>query len=120
MKTLKCVITDETIQDADPNANPAVLEINAPTGAKFKITDTKLYVSVATLSNEDANKILKQLKTGFWRTIKWNKCGSEMSNQTKINNLIRHFIKSIDYLFCRLRMNNIELLFQSIIHQKLK
>ena len=29
-------------------------------------------------------KLLEQLKTGFKRTIKWNKYISEMSNQTKI------------------------------------
>ena len=32
-------------------------------------------------------KLLEQLKTGFKRTIKWNKCRSEMSHQTKNNNL---------------------------------
>ena len=40
------VITDETIQDVDPNANPSVLEIRAPTGTTFKITDTKVCVSI--------------------------------------------------------------------------
>ena len=51
----------------------------------FKITDTKLYVSVVTLSTQDDNKLLEQLKTGFKRTIKWNKYRSGMSNQTKNN-----------------------------------
>ena len=31
---------DETTQDADPNANPSAPKIRAPTGAKFKITNT--------------------------------------------------------------------------------
>ena len=35
----------------------------------------------------DDNKLLKQLKTGFKRTITWNKYRSDMSNQTKNNNL---------------------------------
>ena len=48
---------------------------------------TKLYVPVVTLSVEDDNKLLEQLKTGFERTIKWNKYRSEISNQTKNNNL---------------------------------
>ena len=56
--------------------------------ATFKISDTKLYVPVVTLSTENDNKILEQLKTGFKRTIKWNKHRSEMSNQSKNNNLI--------------------------------
>ena len=51
------------------------------------ILQQKLYVPVATLSAEIDNKLLDQLKTGFKRTIKWNKYRSEMSNQTKINNL---------------------------------
>ena len=56
--------------------------------ATFKISDTKLYVPVVTLSTENDNKILEQLKRGFKRTIKWNKHRSEMSNQSKNNNLI--------------------------------
>ena len=42
----------------------------------------------ATRKAENDNKILEQLKTGFKRTIAWNKYRSEMSNQTKNNNLI--------------------------------
>ena len=44
-------------------------------------------VPVVTYSAENDNKLLEQLKTGFKRTIKWNKYRSEMSNQTKNNNL---------------------------------
>ena len=50
--------------------NPAIV---APSGAKFKITDTKLYVPVVTLSKENDIKLLEQLKSGFKKTIKWNK-----------------------------------------------
>ena len=39
----------------------------------FEITETKLYVSVVTLSTQDSTKLLKQLKSGFERTISWNK-----------------------------------------------
>ena len=46
-----------------------------------------MHVPVVTLSAEDDNKLLEQLKTGFKRTAKWNKYRSEMSNQTKNNNL---------------------------------
>ena len=60
---------------------------DSPTNVIFKITDTKLYVPVVTLSAENYNKILEQLKTGFKRTIKWNKYRSEMFNQTKNDNL---------------------------------
>ena len=48
--------------------------ITNSTGAgKFKIDDTKLYVPVVTLSTQDNAKLLQQLKTGFKRTINWNK-----------------------------------------------
>ena len=46
-----------------------------------------MYVPVVTLSTEDDSKLLEQLKTGFKRTIKWNKFRSEMTNQTKNNSL---------------------------------
>ena len=48
--------------------------ISSATGeTKFKITETKLYVPVVTLSTEDNAKLLQQLKSGFKRTINWNK-----------------------------------------------
>ena len=39
----------------------------------FSITDTNLYVPVVILSTQDNTKLLEQLKSGFKRTIKWNK-----------------------------------------------
>ena len=69
-----CVLTDITTQTARAaqGDNPARPAINAPRNATFKITDTKLYVPVITLSTTDDN-FLEQLKSGFERTIKWNK-----------------------------------------------
>ena len=72
----KCVLTHITTQaarDASANADPPVEareRIDAPTNAKFQIKDTKLYVPVVTLSTEDDNKFLEQLKLEFKRTIK--------------------------------------------------
>ena len=37
------------------------------------ITETNLYVPVVTLSTQDHAKLLPQLKSGFQRTISWNK-----------------------------------------------
>ena len=68
-------------------ADPPVVAIATPTGATFKITDTKLYVPVVTLSAENDNKLLEQLKIGFKRKIKWNKCRSEVPNQIRNNSL---------------------------------
>ena len=64
-----------------------VSRINNPTGATFAINGCKLCVPVVILSAENDNKLLDQLKTGFKRTIKWNKYRSEIPNQTKNNNL---------------------------------
>ena len=68
----------------DAAANPAIA---APTGLEFKITDTKLYVPVVSLSKEYDMKLLEQLKSGFKRTIKWNKYRSQMTIQPQNNNL---------------------------------
>ena len=46
-----------------------------------------MYVPVVIISAQDNIKLLQQSKTGFKRIIKWNKYRSEMSNQTKNNNL---------------------------------
>ena len=66
---------------------PARERIDAPTSATFKITDTKLYILVVTLSTKDDNNFLEQLKSRFKITIKWNKYRLEMTNQTKTNHL---------------------------------
>ena len=77
----KCVLADMTV---NAGANPAIV---APSGTTFKITDTKLFVPVVTLSKEDDIKLLEQLKTGFKRTIKWNKYRSQITIQPQNNNL---------------------------------
>ena len=66
------------------------------------ITSTKLYVSVITLSINDNIKSLGKIKQGFKRTIFWNKHMSEITTQTKYNNL--------DYLI-HLAFGNINILF---------
>ena len=78
-------------------------EIGAPTGTTFEITDTKLYVPAVTLSTEDDNKLLEQLKTGFTRTIKQQKYASEMPNPTEIHNLnylIDPTFSKVNRFFC--------------------
>ena len=79
-----CVITSmkkRILVAGQPNRD------DSPTNATFKVTDTKLYVPVVTLSVENDYKHLEQLKTGFKRAIKRKKYRSEMSNQTINNNL---------------------------------
>ena len=74
-----------TARDAGNNNDLPV--IVAPTELEFKITGTKLYVPVVTLSKENGTKLLEQLKTGFKRTVKWNKYRSQMTVQSNNNNL---------------------------------
>ena len=77
------VLADMTTRDAEGD-NPTIV---APSGATFKIKETKLYVPVVTLSKENDIKFLEQLKTGFKRNIKWNKYRSQMTIQPQNNNL---------------------------------
>ena len=51
---------------------------NSTGEGKFGITETKLYVPVVTLSTQDNAKLLQQLKSGFKRTINWNKYESNI------------------------------------------
>ena len=81
------VLVDKSTREANYNADPNVYEIDNPENAIFEITDIKLYVPAVTLSKEDDIKLLEQLKTGFKRTIKWNKYRSQMSIQPQNNNL---------------------------------
>ena len=80
----------------------AANRINSPTSEKFQITDCKLYVPVVTLSAKNDNKLLEQLKSGFKRSIKWNKYMSQMSNQNKninLNYLINTMFSNANRLF---------------------
>ena len=45
-----------------PDGGPEVAAVNNPTNATIEIKDAKLYVPIVTLSTEDDNKLLEQLK----------------------------------------------------------
>ena len=60
--------------------------ISSATGeTKFKTTETKLYVPFVTLSTQDNATLLQQLKSGFKRTINWNKYESNIKYLHKID-----------------------------------
>ena len=59
------MLISKATKEADYEVNPVVYEIHNPENATFPITDTKLYVPVVTLSEENDTKLLEQLKTGF-------------------------------------------------------
>ena len=50
---------------------------------RFATTDTKPYVPVVTLSTQDNAKVFQQLKSGFKRTINWNKYQSDPKNNAQ-------------------------------------
>ena len=58
--------------------------ITNSTGAeRFALTDAKLFVLVVTLSTQDNATLLQQLKSGFKRTINWNKYLSDPKHMHK-------------------------------------
>ena len=69
---------------------------------KFAIAETKLYVSVVTLSTKDNGKLLQQLKSGFKETIRWNKYESSIKTFAQnryLNYLINPGFQGVNRLF---------------------
>ena len=68
----------------------------------FEITETKLYVPVVTLSTQDNAKLLPQLKSGFKRTISWNKYLPKpelLAQNANLNHLIEPSFQGVNRLF---------------------
>ena len=68
----------------------------------FEINDTKLYVSVVTLSTKENAKLLQQLKSGFKRILNWNKCLSKpelLRRNANPNYLIEPSFQGVNILF---------------------
>ena len=62
--------------------------ITNSTGAgTFAITDTWFYVPVVNLSTQENANLLQELKSGFKRTINWNKDQSDWKTYAEIQNL---------------------------------
>ena len=68
----------------------------------FTITETNLYVPVVTLSTQDNAKLLPQLKSGFKRTISWNKYLPKpelLACDPNLNHLIEPSFQGVNRLF---------------------
>ena len=68
----------------------------------FTITETNLYVPVVTLSTQDNAKLLPQLKSGFKRTISWNKYLTKqglLAPNANLNQLIEPSFQGVNRLF---------------------
>ena len=75
---------------------------NSEGEGKFAIADIKLYVPVVTLSTQDNAKLLQQLKSGFKRTINWNKYESNIKTFAQnryLNHLINPSFQGVNRLF---------------------
>ena len=71
-------------------------------GATFTITDTRLYVSVVTLSTQENTKLLQQLKSGVARVINWNKYLSKpelLAQNPNLNHLVEPSFQGVNRLF---------------------
>ena len=77
--------------------------ITNSTGAgRFTIRDTKFYVPVVTLSIQQNAKFLPQLKSGFKRTINWNKYGSDPKKYAQnqyLNHIVDPSFQGVNRLF---------------------
>ena len=68
----------------------------------FTITETNLFVPVVTLSIQDNAKLLPQLKSGFKRTISWNKYLAKpelLAQNANLNHLIEPSFQGVNRLF---------------------
>ena len=68
----------------------------------FTTTETNLYIPVVTLSNQDNAKLLPHLKSGFKRTISWNKQLSKpvlLAQNPNLNNFVEPSFQEVNGLF---------------------
>ena len=95
-----CILTwsDKCVPSSNTAANQS---------PEFAVTDTKLYVPVVTLPNQDNTKLLQQLKSSFKRTITWSKYQSKVTIQAprlyldclidlSFQRVNRHFVLSFE------------------------
>ena len=64
---------------------------NSKGEGKYAMAETKPYVPVGTISTQNNTKLLQQLKSGFRRTINWNKYESNVKPFAK-NRYLNHLI----------------------------
>ena len=87
----------------DWEANCVIIYANVASQVPtFRITKTNLYAPVVTLSTEDNATLLPQLKSGFKRTITWNKYSEKpelLARNRNLNNLIEPSFQGINRLF---------------------
>ena len=85
MKNLKLPLINCKI-NLDLNLSKKCLLVgkNGDQEPAFSITDAKIYVEVVTLSTQDNEKLLEQLKSSFKRTTNWDRYESKIDRKTKL------------------------------------
>ena len=58
---------------------------------KFKLTNTKLYVPIVTLSSKDNVKLVKLLEKGFKKLVYWNQYQTKIATKNLDNNNLTRF-----------------------------
>ena len=85
------------------SANCVILNTNVANQIpKFTITETNVYVPVVTLSAQDNAKLLPILKSGFKRTINWNKYPAKpelLAQNPNLNHLAETSFQGVNRLF---------------------
>ena len=85
------------------SANSVIIYTNvANQNPTFQISETKLYVPVVTSSTQDNAKLLPQIKSGFKRTISWNKYISKpelLAENPNFNHLVQRSFQGVNRLF---------------------
>ena len=64
---------------------------NCTDAGRFEVTYPKVYVQLVVLPTQDNAKLLQQIKSGFKRTINWNKCQSDLKIY-KQNQCLNHLV----------------------------
>ena len=85
------------------SANCVIISTNvANQVSKFTITETNLYAPVVNLSTQDNANLLQQLRSGFKRTISWNKYLAKpelLTQNGNLNHLIEPSFQGVNILF---------------------
>ena len=67
----------------------------------FKITNTKLYVPIVTLSSKDNAKLVKLLEDGFNRPVYWNEYQTKIEARNLDNNNLTRFPLNVSFQVVR-------------------